>query len=380
MANILTNLAADIYKSADVVGRELVGAIPSATVNAGTEGAAVGQTVRSHFTRTVTATDISPSMTTPEGVDQTIDNKTMTLTKQRGVAIPWTGEDIKLVSGGAGFETIYGQQIQQAMRALVNEAESDLCAEIYKNASRAFGVAGTTPFGSDFAAVAELRQILVDNGMPDDRQASLIINTLAGTKLRNLAQLQKANEAGSDSLLRQGTLLDLQGLMFKESAQIKAHTKGTGTGYLVNDAALTAGKTTIAADTGTGTIKAGDIVTFAGDTANKYVVNSDLAGGSFTIGATGARVAIADNAAITIGNSYAANMAFHRSAAEIAFRAPASPFGGDAAVDVMTVQDPYSGLVFEISVYKGFKKAMIYVSAVWGVKAWKPEHIALLLG
>jgi hypothetical protein len=46
----------------------------------------------------------------------------------------------------------------------------------------------------------------------------------------------------------------------------------------------------------------------------------------------------------------------------------------------MTVQDPVSGLVFEVSVYKGFKKAMILVGAAWGVKAWKPANIAVLKG
>ena len=59
---------------------------------------------------------------------------------------------------------------------------------------------------------------------------------------------------------------------------------------------------------------------------------------------------------MTIGNSYTANFALHRTAAEIAIRAPASPLGGDAASDVMLVQDPNTGLVFEISVYKGFKR------------------------
>jgi len=168
--------------------------------------------------------------------------------------------------------------------------------------------------------------------------------------------------------------------MIKESAQIQSHTKGTGSGYLVNNGAGYAiGDTSIAADTGTGTIILGDVVTFTGDT-NKYVVNTALAGGSLAIGTPGLRAALADNTAITVGNSFTANFAFHRSAAEIAFRAPAVPDGGDAADDVMLVQDPYSGLVFEISIYKGFKKKMIMVSAVWGVKAWKPDHIALLLG
>lgn len=381
MANVLTDLAADIYKAADVVGRELVGAIPSATINAnGSESAAVGQTVRSHFTRTATAGDISPSMTIPEGTDQTIDNKTLAITKQRGVAIPWTGEDIKFVNGGSGFETVYGDQIAQAMRTLANEAEVDLLTEIYQNASRAVGTAGTTPFASDFDTVAQARQILVDNGCPTDGQISMVLNTLAGTNLRNLAQLQKANEAGNDRLLRQGTLLDLQGIMLKESAGVQTHTKGNGSGYLVNDASSAIGDTVIATDTGTGTILAGDVVTFNADTTNKYVVGTALSGGSFTLNDPGLRQAAVNDEAITVGNSYTANVVFHRSAAEIAFRAPAKPAGGDAAVDVMLVQDPFSGLVFEISVYKGFNKAMIYVAAVWGVKAWKDQHIALLMG
>jgi hypothetical protein len=214
--------------------------------------------------------------------------------------------------------------------------------------------------------------------MPTDGQASIVMNTLAGTRLRNLASLQKANEAGGDNMLRQGVLLDLQGLMLKESAGIRTHVKGTGASYLVNGA-LTAGATTVVVDTGSGTIVAGDIVTFGSDTT-QYVVASALAGGSFTIAAPGLRAAVADNASVTLMNNRTANFAFHRRAAEVAMRAPLNPLGGDAAVDVLTVQDPVSGLVFQVSAYKGFKKAMFDVSAVWGVKAWKPEFIASLAG
>lgn len=382
MANVLTDLAADIYKAADVVGRELVGFVPSATINAnGSERAAKGDTVRASFTRAASAVNVTEAMTIPEGTDQTVDNKTLSITNARAVQIPYTGEDILHLNNGIGFETVYGDQIKQAMRTLVNEMEEDLAIEAYQNASRAFGTAGTTPFGSNFSEIAEIRQILVDNGMPaNDGQVSVVMNTLAGTNLRQLAQLQKANEAGGTDLLRQGTLLDLQGMMIKESAQVQDHTKGTGSSYLVNDASHAVGDTTIAADTGSGTILAGDIVTFAGDSANKYVVNTALAAGSFAIGAPGSRVALADNAAITVGNSYAANVAFHRAALEIAMRAPAVPSGGDAADDAMTVQDPFSGLVFEIRVYKGYRKTMIEVAASWGVKAWKPDYIAVLLG
>lgn len=381
MANVLTDLAADIYKAADVVGRELVGFIPASTINAdGSERAAKGDVVRASFTREASAVDVSESMTIPEGTDQTVDNKTLTISNARAVQIPYTGEDVLHLNNGIGFETVYGDQIAQAMRTLTNEMEQDLWEEAYTNSSRAFGTAGTTPFGSNFSEIAEIRQILVDNGMPqNDGQVSLVLNTLAGTNLRQLAQLQQANTAGGTDLLRQGILLDLQGLGIRESAQVGLHTKGTGTGYLLNDASSAIGDTVIATDTGSGTILAGDIVTFAG-TSDKYVVNTALAGGSFTIGGTGLVAAEADNDAITVGNNYTANIAFHRRALELAVRAPAVPQGGDMADDAMTVQDPVSGLVFEVRVYKGYRKTMIEVAASWGVKAWKSDFIATLVG
>jgi len=381
MANVLTNLAADIYKAADVVGREQVGIITSVTLNSSdSERVAKGDIVRSHFTRTPTVnTTFAPSMTIPEGTDQTVDTKTLILNQYASVQIPWTGEDIRHVNNGSGYETIYGDQIAQAMRAITNAMEIHTWGEIYKGSSRAYGTAGTTPFASSFNEVAEIRQILIDNGMPDDGQATLVLNTAAGTKLRNLAQLQKVNEAGGDQMLRRGTLLDLQNLMIKESAGIGLHTKGTGTSYLLNDAGSEIGDTTITTDTGSGTILAGDIVTFAG-TTHKYVVNTGLSGGSFVIGDPGLRAAETDNDAITVGNSYTANVAFHRTAVELVMRAPAMPNGGDAAVDVLVVQDTFSGLVFEVAVYRGYMKTMIEVRAVYQAKAWKPNHIATLLG
>ncbi len=380
MANTLTNLAGDIYKAADTVGRELVGFIPSVTINAGSERAAKGDTIRSFITASATANNITEAMTIPEGDDQTITSSTMTLSSAKAVQIPMTGEDVKHLNNGSGYETVYGDQIAQAMRTLSNAIESDLATAAYQGASRAIGTAGTTPFGSNFNTIAQARQIIADNGgVTGDGRLSLVMNTLAGTNLRNLAQLQKANESGSSAMLRQGTLLDLQGVMMKESAQVVAHTKGGGTSYLLNDASSAVGDTTIATDTGSGTILAGDVVTFAG-TTDKYVVNSALSGGSFTIGTPGLQTAEADNDAITVGDSHTANVMFNQNAIELGMRAPAVPNGGDSADDAMLVQDPHSGLVFEIRVYKGYRKQMIEVAATWGTKAWKSDNIALLLG
>jgi hypothetical protein len=389
MANTLTSLAADIYKAADKIGRELVGLIPSVTINGdASTRAAKGDTIRSHFTRTpaVNSTD-TPSMTIPEGTDQTVDNKTLTINQYASVQIPWTGEDVKHVDNGSGFETIYGDQIQQAMRAITNTIEAYLWGIAYKGSSRAFGTAGTTPFASDFSEIANVRQILVDNGCPaNDGLLSLVINSAAGTKLRNLAQLQKVNESGGSNLLRQGTLLDLQGLMLKESAGIGIHTKGAGTGYDVDlGAGYVLGNTTIHLDGGTVNatgIKAGDVLTFAGD-ANKYIVNTGTTEveADIILNAPGLFTAtLADTVEATIGNSYTGNLAFHKSAIELVVRPPALPKGGDAAVDMMTVQDPWSGLVYDIAVYKGYRKTMIEIRCYYDAKVWKSNHVATLLG
>ena len=386
MANVLTDLAADIYQAADIVGRELVGVIPSATINSNaTQVAAQGEVIRAAFTREVSVTTVTPAMTIPEGTDQTVDNKTMTMSSTASVKIPWTGEDIKYVNNGAGFDTIYGDQIKQAMRAITNQIETEVALNIADVASRAVGTAGTTPFGSNFDDVAEIRQVLVDNGMPsNDRQATIVMNSAAGTLLRNLAQLQKGNEAGGVELLRRGTLLDLQGIQIKESAGIGSHTAGTASSATTDAAGYAVGATTLTlASAGTGTILAGDVITFAGDT-NQYCVTTGDAdvsgGGTIVLGENGLQAAISGATAITMVATSTKNIAFHKSAVEIGVRGLAQPSGGDAAVDRLTVQDPESGLIYNIAAYKGYNKAMFDVSVLYGYKVWKPEFTAVLLG
>lgn len=381
MSNVLTNLAADIFKAADIVGREQVGIIPSATINSSESvRAAKGDTIRSAYTRTATvATSYNPSMALPEPTYQTVDNKTLAIDSYAEVDIPFTGEDIKHLQNGAGYETVYGDQVAQAMRSITNAIEASLGVTVKNGASRAIGTAGTAPFGSNFNEVAEIRRILVDNGMPQDGRTTLVINSAAGVRLRNLASLQRVNEAGNEQLLRQGQLLDLQGIMFKESAGIASHTKGTGASYVTNGT-FAVGATTVAVDGGTGTVVAGDVVTFAGDT-NKYVVASALGGGSLVLAAPGLRAALADGVAMTVGDNYTGNVAFHQAAVELVCRPIAGRgVGQDAAIDSMTVQDPVSGLVYDVSVYAGNMMRNIKVSCLYGAKVWKPEFVATLLG
>lgn len=384
MANTLTSLIPELYSNLDVVSRELVGMIPAVTLDPVASRAALNATVRTFSAPAATASDITPGVAAPDTGDQTIGNGTLSITKARKVPIRWNGEET-LAVGGAGFgaSQIRAAQIQQAFRTLVNEMEADLCA-LHVNASRAYGTAGTTPFGTagDYTDASNARKILVDNGAGES-DLHLVMNTAAGANIRG--KQSRVDEAGTTALLRQGVLLDTSGMMLRESAQIVTFTKGTGASATTNTAGYAVGATVITlAAAGTGTILAGDVITFAGDT-NKYVVASGDAStadaGTITLAAPGLRQAIAASAtAITLIATSARNMAFRRSAIVLATRLPALPDGGDAAIDRAVVTDPRSGVSFEISMYAQYRQMYYEVAACWGVKAVKPEHMALLLG
>ena len=380
MANTLTGLIPLIEDTADVVSREIVGMVPAVFLNGKAEQVAKDQDVTYPVVPAAESSDIVPAATPPALVDTNYGTGTMKITKSKHHTFHWTGEDEASISNNMQ-NILQNNKFAQAFRVLVNEMEADLAA-LYVSASRAYGTAGTTPFATagDFTDAAEVVRILKDNGAPTG-DLQLVINTAAGAKI--IGKQSRADIIGEGnvaSLQQQGILLAIAGCNIRESAQVKAHTKGTGTGYLVNDATpLAIGDTVIAADTGSNTIIAGDVTTFAADTANNYIVASALSGGSFSINDPGLRLSIPNDNAITVGNSYAANMAFDRSAIHLLARLPKVP-KKDLAVDEFIMVDPVSGIPFRIALYEGYHANQIEVSVAWGVKPVKPEHIALLLG
>ena len=380
MGNTLTGLIADLYVALDVVSREQVGMIPSVTLDPSVNRAAVGQNVTSFVAPASTASDITPGVTPPNDGDQTIGKQTLTISKARRVPLRWNGEDtLSLNNNGPGQLNVKQAQLAQAIRTLTNEMEADLAA-LHVHASRTFGTPGTTPFATTLGGTAQVRKILTDNGAPL-ADLSLVIDSTAGANLRTLAQLTKANEAGTIEMRAQGKLLDLHGFMIRESgkvATVSAVGNNTGT-YAVNGAHAV-GATTITIKTGTGTILAGDVVTFGTDT-NQYVVETGVSNGTtIVIAAPGLVKALAGNDAVAILAASTRNMAFERTSIVLATRMPALPEDGDLAVDRVTITDPRSGLSFEVALYPQYRQMQYEISCVWGCKMIKPEHAALLLG
>jgi len=374
MANTLTNLIPTLVKGFDVVSREQVGFIPSVNRDSTADRVAKNQTLYSWATpATSSLSDITPGATSPQGADTALTNKSIVIDNYKMTDFFFTGEEEYAL--GSEYGNIVTDLIEQKIRTIVNQVETDLWTAAYLGASRAYGTSGTTPFASTVGDTAQLGKLLTDNGAPMDSR-SYIIDTTAGASLRTLAQLTKVNEAGSSMTLRDGELLNLNRFAVKESAAVIPVTAGTGASYLLNGA-LSVGATTVTVDTGSGTILAGDIVTIG---SHKYVVTTALSGGSFTIGAPGIRAAAADNLAITVNATSTRNIAFTRNAILLASRLPARPSGGDEATDVMVLTDPRSGFNIEVSMYRQYRQVRYELAAAWGVKVIKPEHLMVSLG
>lgn len=377
MANELTlnNLANDIYVSADTVGRELTGFIPAVTMNADHSRGGLNDSVKAAFTQVAAPTDITQLMDIPEGATTAIDSKSLTLSKSRAVQIPMEADAELQLRQGGHYDTVYGDLISQAMRALSNEMETDLALAAKEGAGSASGAVGDEPFATDFEAVATGRSRLVEYGCPTT-DLQMVLSGAQGAKLRGLGSLTDANRAGTDAFSRQGVLLDLYGVEMRESGKLISHTAGTSTLHDVNGGDAV-GATSIAFNGGDGgTHLKGDVIKFASD-PRKYVVSADVAGaatGTIVLN-SGLIDATAEGEEIAIEATHTPLALFHRSALELAMRAPAIPSVGDAADDSMIVQDPMSGLVFEVRIYKGYRKSMIEVGATWGVKAWKSDFI-----
>ena len=377
MANTITNLIPAAYRALDIVSREPFGLISAVNINAAAETIAKGQTIYSPVVPSGEAiADISPAMTVTAAADRTIATKSLVVDNYKVSGFNWTAEEEFGINTGIGMELQMVNQLAQEFRKHINAIESAVWTGAYKGASRAIGTtAGTAPVLADFSGAGK---ILTDNGAPaTDR--SVILDTTAGVALRGISNLYKVNEAGDMGLLRDGTLGNLYGFGIRESAAVTTATAGSGASYLVNNGAGYAiGDTAITLDTGSGTILAGDIITFAGDT-NKYVVATALTANVVTLAAPGLRKTLADNVAVSVFATSTRNLALSRNSITLATRLPKFQ-ANDAAADRTVITDPKSGISFELTMWPGQRMVKYEVAIAYGFTVIKPEHLAVIIG
>jgi len=385
MANAFTNLIPSIYEALDVVSRELVGFIPAVNKDTAIDRAALGETVYFHVAAPIAATDIAPAKYIPDPSDLNEGSDSMQLTKARSASFYVTGEEAKGLDNGAKWSSVFKGKIQQAFRTLTNEMEQAL-AGLLIYASRAYAVTSGNIFDAtdSIGSIAQVRRILSDNGA-NLSDLHLVLDTNFAAKLRSMAVLYKANEAGTDQMLRDGILGRLHGMAVHESGGIAPVTiySGTPSGLVIDGTGnIAKGSTSLKLKTGSGAFRKGDVVTIGADTSQRYVVAADGTATALSINGPGIVAAVADgNAVAKIGalTAYTPLAAFGRNALTLATRVPALPPDGDAGEHIVA-QDPVSGIAFDIARYRQYRREVFEVSIVYGVKCTKSEHLALIMG
>lgn len=376
MANVFTALQPVLYTAAQDVSNEAFGVVSAIAASFDDKGVAIGDKVRVPVAPPAATSDYVPAMQTAAGADATASNVEVEITANKFVSWNLTGEQLRSLENGSTDGEWVRQMIAQGMRSLRNGAEQACAAAIKQGASRAVGTAGTNPFASDINIIPDARKILLDNGAPM-ADLQLCIDSSAGTAARKLGIIQQAYQAGNDQERRSGDLMRQFGFSIRESAGISSHTKGTGASY-VTSGATAAGVRDIALVTGTGTVLAGDIVTFAADANNKYVIGTGVAApGTIGLNRPGARIVIPTANAMTIGNNYVANLAFERNAVVGIMRPPVMV---NNPLMQQTLISDANGMTYLLVQVAGDGMATWRLHLAYGFKVVQPEHVAIVMG
>lgn len=375
MANSIALLIPALIGTIQDVARSSGGLINAVSFDATAEAAAIGQSVPLPELPDIVANDVTPSGSVPAAADTTATGPTLTLTKHKDAAFALTAEENRALGvRGAEFRSV---QMTAAIAVLIDTVCADINSTLDVSAGLALGTAGTNPFASDPNILMDGWESLTNTKAPGfGRRAILHTNHYAAAG--KLSEFRKFSEAQPGTSFARAELGMLANFQTGYDQNIGSHTAGTGASYLVNGA-LSAGATTIVVDTGTGTILAGDVVSFAGDTANQYVVKTALAGGQFVLN-EGLKVAIADNAAITVRATHKVSHLVHPMAVAYAARPSAELPDGDLATMKQVVRDPVTGLAVRLAYYPGFHQGQWRASIVYGGVARRSRWIRKVIG
>lgn len=376
MSNIFTPLQPVLYTAAQDVSNEAFGVVSAIAANFDDKGVAIGDKIRVPIAPPAATSDYVPAMQTAAGAFATASNVEVEITANKFVSWHLTGEQLRSLENGSTDAEWVRQMVAQGMRSLRNGAEQACAAAIKQGASRAVGTAGTNPFAADINIIPDVRKILLDNGAPM-ADLQLCIDSSAGTAARKLGIIQQANVAGSDAERRSGDLLRQFGFSIRESAGITTHTKGTGSLYATSGSTAI-GVRDVALVTGTGTVLAGDVVTFAADASNRYVVGTGIAApGTLSLNRPGARIVIPTANALTIGNNYVSNLAFERNAVVGIMRPPVMP--ANPLMQSTLISDSM-GMTYLLVQIAGDGMATWRLHLAYGFKVVQPEHVAIVMG
>ena len=381
MSNIFTAIAPVMFSAAQEVAAESTGGLDAISLNFDDKRVAKDDVLTVPVASGGTPVDFIPGNVTPQGDSDTADSVEVKVTASKKRSWHLTGEQRRSLENAGTDKEWLRLKLMQEMRSLRNLAESDCVLAIKEGACRASGTAGTTPFASSLDELIAMRRILKDNGSPH-YDPQFVCDSAAESNILKLAAIQQAYAAGSDEERRSGIIKPQFGFRIRSSAQIGIHEKGDGANYAVNTTtAMAKGslQTLLSGASGAGTIKKGDVITFAADTENKYVCQNDITANQqlLKIGRPGVMKIIPTSNAITVGNDYTPCLAFERGAVVGIMRPPVMP---ESPIITQALVSDIRGLTYLILEMVQYGQITWELHLAWGFKVVNSEFVALLLG
>jgi hypothetical protein len=385
--NLFTNLIPSFFAGLNKVSQEQCDSIDAVQLNSQLEQAYLGQTITYPIAPVASLQDtVYSGLPTP--TDSTSAIGTLSLTDSSSYVFAYTGDEQRQLQLGGIYSNYYADQVAQGARALRKAVATTIVNKVKVNACRAIGTAGATPFGSagDMSDFGQCNKLLNDNGSPDsDRH--LILNTASVANVQGkLSNLYKANEAGTDRLLRTGSIGTVEGMSVGLETQLSTiSTFGTGLTDTSANGQIAIGDTSFAIYTAAGTPVAGDTFYFGSDTSNVYVVKSWTNGSkTITIPAPGIRATVTTTTTLHWNTTaWKPNFFFTRDAVQLIARQPLLAYTGGAQgqlLDLTTLPDPRSGLIYQMSAWQNGRQIVMEMALCWGVGVVNPQNLGLLLG
>jgi len=334
------------------------------------QGSTVNVAVPSAITtRTVTADVVPPAVTavTPTSVAITLD-------QWKEAPFAMSDQAISQVQRG-----IIPMQMSEAVKSLANTVDDYLWSLIDTTAGvyGYTGTAGTTPFASNVSQYLDARAIANNQLMPMDNRF-VILDADAEANALQLSAFLDASAAGTKETIVEGEIGYKLGARWLMSQNVATHTEtNSPSSWLVNDASVAVGDTTLTVDGGSGAPVEGDIFVVAGSTQT-YQVSSAT---STVITMTPSiQYAYADNAALTFKGSYVENLLLHRDLIGFAMAPLMETEQFEGGSMSATAVDEDSGLALRLEITRQYKQYQWAFDALYGGAVIRPELGVIIAG
>lgn len=333
-----------------------------------------GTTIDVPIPSAITAAAVSPSYVPPDDAGVSPTRVQISLSQWWEAPFFLTDKELLEVMNGT-----IPLQAQEAIKAIANNVDSAILA-LYANVYGYAGTAGTTPFATDLSEYLSARSVLNNQLAPLDPRF-VVLNPDAEANALALRAFQDAAFRGDTMGIQDGVIGKKLGAFWFVDQNVPSQTAGTWTNAGTTTGTNAAGQTTVNLTGGTGSILAGDIVTFSGADKQTYVVVTPTGTAPTTAIVVSPALVTAKSSGetVTVKATHVVNMAFHRDAFVLASR----PFAGADPLGLgqySSAVDPISGLTLRLEVSRQHKRTRFSYDILYGVQAVRPQLACRIAG